>query len=109
MIVRTFIDVSAKKSHLIKDSYVVAKGIDNVFNLATFSIGELVQCTHSPVFIGTNGSNATRSATVQVSLQHTTDDIDILGLVDKDGMSLAPMFECDPIRVFVMELVAGIS
>ena len=82
-------------------THPIPKDVGDVLDLpfAILSLCQLPQRTHAPIFIGTNSAYASRSPAVDVGLQHTTNDIDILALVDKDSAWTSPILEDDAVWV----------
>lgn len=91
-------------------AYLVTIGINDSFDLSILGLRQLVQRTHAPVLISACSTNNSRSLTVKVSLENTRDDIDIVTLVDEDGVVAAGLgvAEHDTIWMSVEVGVAGI-
>lgn len=64
-------------------AYLVTICVDNSLDFPVPSLGQLVQSTHSPVFVYSGGPNDSGSLTVNVRLEDARENIDVLAFVDK--------------------------
>lgn len=90
-------------------TYLVAVVVDDVLNLPASSNGKLLKSFHTPVFICSNCPYTTRCTAVEVTLQHTRDDIYIRAFVDKNNLRTAVVLECKSVGILLAELVTGVA
>lgn len=90
-------------------TYLVAVVVDDVLNLPASSNGKLLKSFHTPVFIRSNRPYTARCTAVEVTLQHTRDDIYIRAFVDKNDLRTAVVLECKSVGILLAELVTGVA
>ena len=77
-------------------------------SLASLSLSESDKSLHAPVVISPYGANAVRSTTLELTLKHSTNDVDICCLVDVDDMVLSLVFDCQAVGILGIVCIAGI-
>jgi hypothetical protein len=95
----------------VVSTYPIVIGVENSFNFAIIlsSFGKLVQGDNTPIILNIGHFDSTSRATLEVALQHATDDVDTLSLGHKNRPLLSLLANIEAIGILVIVFVTRIS
>jgi hypothetical protein len=105
---KTFISNSRYRS---QSYYLVVERIKNCLDdsVPIRPLGQLAQSNNAPVLVGVSDTNDTSGATLEVALQHTTDHIDLIFLLDQNGPFLALEADVESVWILIVVPITGIT